>query len=356
MVSSALSKSDDPPFKEILLHTGQHYDENMSKVFFDELDLRPADINLEVGSGTSGFQLARMVEGLEQVIRERQPSAVMAYGDTHSTLAAALISAHTNTPFIHVEAGERLYRRHMIPEEVNRVICDNVAHLCLTSTPQATDFLAGERFDSRRVKFVGDPMFELFLIGKDKLSREGNDIVNRLGLSAGEYHLATIHRAENTATLSSLLSILTALDSAKKTVVLPVHPRVKAMLEGANWAPSNNLRLIDALGYFDFLAMLLDSHRVVTDSGGVSREAFFAQKPSIIPLEDTHWQGIEKAGWSVCTSTDSDRLASELDSFEPESDPPSNLFGDGKSGVKIVQAIGQFLANPVAYWAPDSLK
>lgn len=349
VVSSELGRRGaDAPYEEILVHTGQHYDPQMSQVFFEDLDMREPDVNLNVGSSTPAKQLGAILEGLESVIREYRPDAVLAYGDTNSTLAAGVMSAQMNVPFIHVEAGERIYRRFEVPEESTRIICDNMAHLCLASTHRAATYLMREWFNPERVKFVGDPMYDLFLIGRNRLEQRPSDIVDRLGLTPGEFHLSTIHRAHNTSSKEMLVGLLEALDRASLPVVLPVHPRVQNLLQQWGWKPSGSLRLTEALGYFDFLALLLACKRVVTDSGGVSREAFFAEKPSILPIANTWWVEVLESGWTVTTGDDWNELARQLETLEPTQTAPTGVFGDGRSAKHTVDAISKFLSEPAS--------
>lgn len=343
MVSTEITKrGNDAPYQEFLVHTGQHYDENMSQVFFNELDMRPPDINLQVGSNSPGRQMADLMTGLEDALKKLRPTAVLAYGDTVSTLAAALTAALNDLPFIHVEAGERTFRRHQMPEETNRITADHCAGLCLTTTQRATDQLAKEWFSPKRVEFVGDTMYDLFLLGRSKLQAEPSAILEQLGVARNGFVLATIHRVENTSSQDVLLPLLEALDAAEMPVVLPIHPRVAKLLETWKWSPSGSLKIVPALGYFDLLALLLACDKVVTDSGGVTREAFFAGKPGILPVRNNAWQIIVESGWAVETGHDPDALAQALRRFQPSGERP-NLFGDGNASAKIVDAVGRYL-------------
>jgi UDP-N-acetylglucosamine 2-epimerase len=331
--------------EEVLVHTGQHYDQNMSDVFFRELGIPQPKINLEVGSGAPHTQMATMLERLGPVVLEEQPNVVLVYGDTNSTLAAAITASHQNIPLVHVEGGERIYRRHDVPEEVNRILTDHAATLVLASTRRAMDYLRREGFAIRRTRFVGDPMYDLFQWGKQRFQQFAKVTPESLNLIPGQYHLATIHRAENTKTREILLQLLAALDSVELPVVLPVHPRVGNLIKQWDYKPRKSLRLIEPLGYFDFLSMLLSCARVLTDSGGVTRESFFAEKPCIIPMSNSWWTEVVESGWALEVGTDTDRIVGALNGFSPSNELPQGLFGDGVSATKIVREIVSDLDN-----------
>ncbi len=343
------------PFNEVLVHTGQHYDHLMSDVFFQQLEMTPAARNLEVGSSSPAQQLALMMERLDLVFREEQPDAVLVYGDTNSTLAAAIVSTRYDIPLVHVEAGERIFRRREVPEEVNRVLTDHAASLCLTSTQRATSYLLREGMSPERVRFVGDPMFDLFTWARTNLARLTVVSPETLGVAPDGYHLATIHRAQNTSSREALIPLLEALDRSSLPVLLPVHPRVRDLLRKWRWQPRANLRLVEPLGYFDFLAALLSCRKVVTDSGGVTREAFFARRPCIVPMENSWWVEIAEAGWALETGSDTEALTEALESFTPPNEAPEGLFGDGHSADRIVREVNELLAGTAAHnaaWHP----
>lgn len=344
VVSARLRElGESRPFDEVLVNTGQHYDHAMSGSFFEDLKIPEPRFNLGIGSGTAGYQIGAMVKAIYDVIAEVKPAAVLAYGDTHSTLSASIAATHSDTPFIHVEAGERIYLRREVPEEVNRVIADHVAALCLTSTERARRYLMREGHSEERMKFVGDPMYDLFLLGVRQVESKPAGVLERLGLTPGDYHLATIHRAGNTSEKSVLLGLLNALDNASKRVLFPVHPRVRKLLDEWGWSPAHHLILTEPLPYFEMTEALLGAHRVVTDSGGLTREAFFAGKPCILPMERTWWVEVMEAGWLTLCGTDAVELARLVDSFEPTHPAPQGLFGDGNAAAKIVEEVGRFL-------------
>jgi UDP-GlcNAc3NAcA epimerase len=340
VVSKAISKIG---INEIMVHTGQHYDPNMSAVFFEQLEMRQPDYNLEVGSAEPAKQLSIMLERLSPIVDKEKPDAIHVYGDTNSTVAASIVGAAKDIPVIHTEAGERIFRRKQVPEEVNRVITDEVSSLNLTCTKRAKNYLLREGMSKSRVKFVGDPMYDLFVLGKSQLKAQAKLTPEDLNLKENEYHLATIHRVQNTADKSTLVTILNSLDNSDLPVVLPVHPRVKNLLSKWDWKPSKNLKLIDTLGYFDFLNMLVNCKRCFTDSGGVTREAFFAGKPCIVPMENSWWSDIVECGWMLTCKIEEKDILNKINNFEPTNIAPQGLFGNGDSASNIAKEIYDFL-------------
>ncbi|MDP3766300.1 MAG: UDP-N-acetylglucosamine 2-epimerase (non-hydrolyzing) [Nanoarchaeota archaeon] len=330
------------PFEEVLVHTGQHYDFLLSDIFFKELGLQKPKYNLDVGSHEPAKQVALMLERLDNVIKKELPNLILVYGDTNSTLAASICSMYRDVPLVHVEAGERMYRRNKVPEEYNRVLADNAAFMCLTCTKRAQDYLVREGMCPDRVRFVGDPMYDLFKWAVNRLDKS-KITYKSLGLEKGNYHLSTIHRVENTSDYKKTVSLLSTLDASSKPVVLPVHPRLRKILKSLKWYPKNNLRIIEPLGYFEFLSLLLNCDKCVTDTGGVTREAFFARKPCIIPMSNSWWADIVEAGWALESGNDYKMLADALEFFTPPAKAPENLFGDGNSAKRIVEEISNTL-------------
>ncbi len=341
------------PFEQILVHTGQHYDPMLSDVFFKELEIPAPNFHLGVGSDTAANQIARILERLATVLSSEKPDAVLVYGDTNSTLAASLAAAHRHVPLIHVEAGERIYRRLNVPEEINRVLTDQCAALCLTSTERAAARLVREGIAAERVQFVGDPMYDLFLWASSQVGRLAAVTPESFGVRGGCYHLATIHRVENTLSFDVLRQLLEALDCSEVPVLLPAHPRLRRLLEPSGWRPRRNLRLLEPLGYFDFLLLLLNCRTCITDSGGVNREAFFARRPCIVPMESSCWPQIVEAGWAL-EVRHPEALLEAVNTFSPSQPAPEGLFGDGHSAVKIVDRVAAFLARGgrEAAWHP----
>lgn len=337
---------DKAPFASVVVNTGQHYDEMLSDVFFTELEIEAPQYNLGMGSGHIVDQIGRMMTPLREVFDAEKPDALLVYGDTNSTVAGALVAGHLGVPVLHVEGGERLYRRAAMPEETNRIVTDHLSDMCLVSSRKAMRYLAREGFGADRLRFVGDPMYDIFKLSGEMLkSREAAQPAD-FGLAPGGYGICTIHRAENTDDRETCLGLLGALDGAPFPVLLPAHPRLQHRLQNWGWAPQRSLRLIDPLGYFDFQSLLRQSRLVITDSGGVGREAFFAGKPAIVPLESSAWIEAVEAGLAVMTGRSPERLAAALAAVAP----PANVtalveenFGAGDAGTQIVDELAAFV-------------
>lgn len=332
----------EAPFESIVVNTGQHYDAMLADVFFTELQIEPPQYSLGIGSGQIVDQVGKMLQPIREIVETEKPDAILVFGDTNSTLAAAIVAAHANVPLVHVEGGERLYRRSAMPEEVNRIVSDHLADLLLASSRKAVHYLMREGMGPDRVRFVGDPMYDIFkLTGETLRSRPAAQPAD-FGLEPGQFVIATMHRAENTDSREAGVAIMAALDAARMPVLLPAHPRLKQRLEAWGWAPSQSLKLIDPLGYFDFQSLLRQSRLVVTDSGGVGREAFFAGKGAIVPLESSAWIEAVEAGMSIMVGSDPERLAAALRDFTPR-EPIAGFveqeFGAGDAGLRIVEAV-----------------
>lgn len=327
---------------ENIIHTGQHYDYKMSDVFFEELGIPAPAVNLKIGSGPQGAQTGAMLAALETAFIEMKPDVVLAYGDTNSTLAAGLSAAKLNIPFIHAEAGERFFRRQAVPEEVNRVVSDSVASLCLTFTERGGFHLMREGVAPERIRFVGDPMYDIFLAGRERALSLTASKLGELGLEPNEYYLSTIHRVENTQNFDRFIGIVDVLDSLDRPAVLPVHPRIAERLRESGWAGRGNLKLIEPQAHSDFHCLLLNCRKCLTDSGGVMRETFFARKPGIIPMINTWWPEIVESGWAVEAGGDLAVLRDAMLRFEPPPVYPEGLFGAGDAAERIVAAAVEY--------------
>lgn len=335
------------PFRNVVVNTGQHYDEMLSDIFFAELEIDAPEYNLGMGSGHIVDQIGRMMTPLREVFEKEAPDALLVYGDTNSTIAGALVAAHLGVPVLHVEGGERLYRRSAMPEETNRVVTDHLSDLCLVSSRKALGYLHREGFGPERMRFVGDPMYDVFKLSGEMLANRDAVRPEHFGLAAGSYGLCTIHRAENTDYRDICLGLLQALDDAPLPILLPAHPRLKHRLQTWGWSPKQSLRLIDPLGYFDFQSLLRGSALIVTDSGGVGREAFFAGKPAIIPLESSAWIEAVEAGLAVMTGRCGDRLRAALHAPLAGADVGHIIeanFGTGNAGTLIVDEAAAYVA------------
>ena len=330
-VSNKLRKNN----KEILIHTGQHYDENMSKIFFDELNIPYPDYNLSVGSGGHGKQTGEMLIKLESIYEKENPDIVMVYGDTNSTLAGALVASKMLIPVIHVEAGLRSFNKSM-PEEQNRILTDHISNLLFAPTDTAVKNLESEGI-IKNVYNVGDVMFDAIMHFKD-VSLKRSNIIDKLNLNNSEYILTTIHRAENTNDILRLKNIIEALNESDKTIVLPLHPRTRKYINDYNLNINTNIKLIEPVGYLDMISLEGNSSKIVTDSGGVQKEAFFMKKPCITMREETEWIETVENGWNILVGTDKDKILDSIVNFMPNK-PQKKIFGDGNSSEKICRII-----------------
>lgn len=273
--------------EETIVHTGQHYDENMSDVFFRDLDIPSPEYSLGIGSGSHGTQTGRMLAGIEQIILDRCPDCVLVYGDTNSTLAGALAAAKLHVPVAHVEAGLRSFNRRM-PEEINRVLTDHISHWLFCPTSTAVENLAREGIIDG-VYLVGDVMYDGVLYYLDRLPKTTLD---RLGLQPREYLLATAHRAENTDDpkhLAQIIHLLNDISSIDRPVVLTLHPRTEKAIAENKLKLADSLRVIPPASYFDMIELLANAAAVVTDSGGIQKEAFFLKTPCLTLRNETEW-------------------------------------------------------------------
>jgi UDP-GlcNAc3NAcA epimerase len=334
--------------ENFVVHTGQHYDPAMSEVFFAELGMPEADLDLGVGSGSHGRQTARMLEALEAAMLERRPHLVLTYGDTNSTLAATLAAAKLHVAVAHVEAGLRSFNRRM-PEEVNRLVADHLSDLLFAPTPEAMKNLANEGLAARAHR-VGDVMLDA-VREFAPVALERSRVLGRLGVEAGAYLVATLHRAENTQPerLAPLLATLAAVGTSARPVILPLHPRTAQVMRGAGLELPRGgaLRAIDPLGYLDMIALVASARIVLTDSGGLQKEAFFLGRPCVTLRNETEWVETVEAGANLIAGTDSRRILeavaawdAQLARAEPDfSAGIGRSFGDGRAAERIVAAV-----------------
>lgn len=330
---------------EILLHTGQHYDENMSDVFFEELGMASPDFNLAIGSGLHGEQTARMLTEIERVMLQVRPDLALIYGDTNSTLAGALAASKLHVPIAHVEAGLRSFNRQM-PEEVNRVVADHLSSLLFAPTEAAVRNLAREGICGEHVIQVGDVMYDAALRAGPR-ARECSQIHQRLGVSRGNYVLATVHRAENTDNGKRLRAILAAFAqiAERMPVVLPLHPRTRRkMIEAGTQDMVRSLKTTEPLGYLDMLALEIDAKVIVTDSGGVQKEAYFQRVPCVTVREETEWVELVELGWNRLAppSTTEDIVSAVGAAMAEKPATYRHLYGDGQTAALIVAKLAQF--------------
>ena len=329
--------------EEFLVHTGQHYDDLLSDVFFRELGLPAPDVNLGVGSASHTVQTARMLEGLDAVLQERRPDLVIVYGDTNSTLAGALAAAQLGIPVAHVEAGLRSYDRTM-PEELNRVLADHVATYLFCPTAHAVACLRREGIEPaslagrRGVYEVGDLMYDSLLAALPAVEQAAPALLAARGLSPGEYYLATVHRAANTDDAQALRALVDAFGRLEAPVVFPAHPRTQKALAQAAISPAANVRVSEPVGYLEMLALERNARAVLTDSGGVQREAYFLAVPCVTLRDDSEWPETIAGGWNLLAGRDPDRIVAAARRPRPKTAPPL-LFGDGRAAEKIVEIL-----------------
>jgi UDP-GlcNAc3NAcA epimerase len=320
---------------EILVHTGQHYDYAMSQTFFDELNIPAPDYNLEVKSGSHGWQTAKILIELEGVLLKEQPDLVIVRGDTNSTLSGALAASKLHIPTAHIEAGERSFDRRM-PEEINRLMTDCVAdvHFCASRT--AVNRLAAEGITGS-VHWVGDVMLDALLQNRP-IARRNSDILARLDLQPQTYALVTVHRAGNTDNPARLQQIVTALNSVPETVVFPAHPRTSKMLTQLDIHFASRVRLIEPVSYFDMMVLEENARLIATDSGGVQREAYFLGTPCLTLRDETEWVETVEVGWNKLVGVDPERVVDAWFNFAPPVERPP-IFGDGMAAQRIAQIL-----------------
>ena len=356
-ISRAIEKISN--VNEVIVHTGQHYDHNMSEIFFTELGIPNPDINLNVGSNSHGKQTAVMIEKIEQVLLDESPSAVIVYGDTNSTLATAIAAVKIYVPIVHIEAGLRSYNKQM-PEEINRIMCDHSSTLLFSPTQTGIKNLKNEGFDIHfngkadldhpKVFHCGDIMYDNS-IHFSSLSDQNSSILSDLGMEKNNFILSTIHRNDNTDNADKLTSIFQSFieigNTFKLPIILPLHPRTMKMMNALLSEELNNeieqnefIRIIPPTSFLDIIALEKNCRLVITDSGGVQKEAYFFKKPCIILRPQTEWVEIVETGNAIITDADRDNIISAVGKFlgtDTLSFPP--IFGNGKSAEFIVNQI-----------------
>jgi len=326
--------------KEIIIHTGQHYDYEMNEIFFKELGIPEPDYNLEVGSGTHGYQTGEMLKRIEKVLIYEKPDIVLVYGDTNSTLAGALAAVKLHIPVAHVEAGLRSFDRRM-PEEINRVLVDHASDILFAPTENAVKNLENEGIKNG-VYLVGDVMVDALLQNIEIAERKSN-ILEKLGLRKKEYLLVTVHRPENTDNIEKLKSIVEALIESKENIVFPAHLRtIKALKKFRLYElleNSENIKLIKPVGYLDMLMLEKHAKKILTDSGGVQKEAYILKVPCITMRESTEWVETLQDGWNILVGSDKERIIHAIKYFNPSLTIHKYLFGKGNSSNLIVRIL-----------------
>ena len=363
-LSRAIRDHYSDQIQEVIVHTGQHYDDNMSQVFFDELQIPRPDYNLHVGSASHGVQTARMTEGIEALLLKEQPDYIVLYGDTNSTLAGAVAAAKIHVPIVHIEAGLRSFNKAM-PEEINRIVCDHCSTLLFTPTKAGLDNLKREGFsieesgvstgstaaptiDNPKVYHCGDIMYDNSLHFAN-IAEEKTDIIQRLELGGKSFILATIHRDTNTDYPERLSAIFRSLIklSEECQVVLPLHPRTAKLIK-TNLDDNlqkqifncQNIKLIPPVSFLEMIALERHAQLIMTDSGGVQKEAYFFKKPGIILRPETEWVEIVETGNAILTDADENRIMQAWQHFK--NNPPTNfpeIFGDGHAAEFMLKQI-----------------
>lgn len=322
--------------EEVVIHTGQHYDYRLSALFFEELALPTPDYHLEVGSGPHGAQTASMLQGIEAILLKERPDWVVVFGDTNSTLAGALAASKLHVPIAHVEAGLRSFNREM-PEEINRVVTDHLSDRLFCPTETARDHAYAEGI-TRGVEVVGDVMYDVLRQAQPMLEARTGALLSRLGVKEQSYAVVTIHRPANTDDLGALGEIAEALNRLEMPVIFPVHPRTRGRLESSAIAWREHVHMIDPVGYIDMLTLQRSAWLVLTDSGGIQKEAFLLGVPCVTLREETEWVETLDAGWNVLVGSRKEAILEAV--RRPRPQPwQRNPYGEGDAALRIVQSI-----------------
>lgn len=358
-ISRAIATYFSDKLTEIIVHTGQHYDENMSEVFFKELGIPKPNYNLNVGSGKHGEQTAKMITGIEEILLKESPDFLVVYGDTNSTLAGAIAASKIHIPVVHIEAGLRSFNKTM-PEEINRIMCDHVSTLLFSPTKTGYENLINEGFnknvkapysaDNPKIYHCGDIMYDNSMYFST-MSNQKSTILDRIEVKENKFALSTIHRNNNTDDKERLTSIFRGLNNISKEhkldIVLPLHPRTKKLLETnveasllAEVKANKHIKIIEPVSFLDMIALEKNSRIIVTDSGGVQKEAFFFKKPCVILRPETEWTELVENGTALITDADTTKIETAFDYFlsiENLNFPP--IFGDSRAAEFICEEI-----------------
>jgi UDP-N-acetylglucosamine 2-epimerase (non-hydrolysing)/UDP-GlcNAc3NAcA epimerase len=336
--AAAVSRLLRATHEEVLVHTGQHHDDELSTVFVEELAVPRPEVELGIHGGANTDQTARMLGALGPLVAQQRPDVVLVYGDTNSTLAGGLAAAQANVPVAHVEAGMRSFDRRM-PEELNRVLTDHLSHLLLCSSDTAAANLERESV-AGRIEVVGDVMVDVAHLFGPR-AREDDRPLREAGVEPGEYVLVTAHRAGNVDDPVRLRRLVDLLLALPVPAVLPLHPRTGARLDAAGWLDellaAGHIRLTPPLGYLAFTALLTKARAVLTDSGGVQKEAYLAGVPCVTLRDTTEWVETLETGWNVLVDLDAEAALAALDRRPPPDRP--ELYGDGRAGERVVAAL-----------------
>lgn len=358
------SANFNPKIEHLIIHTGQHYDYEMDKIFFDELGIPEPDYSLEVGSGSHGWQTGEMLKKAEDVLIKERPGWVLVYGDTNSTLAGALAASKLHIPLAHIEAGLRSYNKRM-PEETNRILTDHCSNMLFCPTENAVRNLQKEGFkniinNGKLINFssfqfpisdtqspavinVGDIMYDALLMSL-KIAEKKSNILENLKIKPREYYLATVHRAENTDDKDRMKKIIQAFIeiSKEKPLIFPIHPRTKKILEKFNSSSfiHSQVYLIEPLSYFDMLILEKNAARILTDSGGMQKEAYLLEVPCLTLRKETEWVETVESGWNVLVSTDKKKMIDNLGAFKiPIKEHRNEYYGNGSASSALLNIL-----------------
>ncbi len=321
--------------RELLVHTGQHYDYLMSQLFFEELAIPQPDYNLAIGSASHAQQTAEILTRLEAVVVDERPDVVIVRGDTNSTLGAALVASKLEIPLVHIEAGERSHNRAM-PEEINRLAVDAIADLHLCVSPRAVAQLEREGH-TESVVWIGDVMLDALQQVLPRVENRSH-LLDQLKLVAGDYSLVTLHRAGNVDVPCRLRQIIDALNRSDVPIVFPIHPRTKAAIQKQGLHLASHIQAIDPVGYLDMVTLAANAALIATDSGGVQREAYYLRKPCLTLRDETEWTDIVETGWNQLVGADTERILAGWHNFSPPAVHPP-ILGDGRAAARAVAAI-----------------
>ncbi|MBL7816366.1 MAG: UDP-N-acetylglucosamine 2-epimerase (non-hydrolyzing) [Saprospiraceae bacterium] len=341
-LSKAIAASDN--LTEVLVHTGQHYDYALSQQFFDELGLPTPQYNLEIGSGRHAYQMGQILIKLDAVLEKEKPDMVVVFGDTNSTAAAAITAAKNNIPLAHVEAGLREWNKR-IPEEINKMLTDAVTDLYFPPTQTGVDNLKKQGV-TEGVYLVGDIGMDLIINNLDKIERHKN-LLEKLSITEGSYFFMTCHRAGNTDDVGQLEQILSIFDTIKEPIIFPIHPRTKNTIEKhglQHYLEKKNVVVLEPIGFWDTQVLIQNAKMVLTDSGGVIKEAYFHRVPCLILQKEIEWIEAVREGWAKLVGSQSSDILSGIRSFERPT-VWSGFLGDGRTATRIVNIISHYLKN-----------
>lgn len=323
--------------EKVLIHTGQHYNYVLSKIFFDQLEIPKPDYNLGVGSALHGYQSGKMMIKIEKVLLKEHPDYVIVYGDTNSTLAGALASVKLNIPCVHIEAGLRSRNKEM-PEEINRIVTDHVSNILFCPSATAIKNLKKEGL-SGNAELVGDVMMDVLLDNEEKARSLCNNVLIKYSIEEKKYNVLTIHRAENTKSTKEVLYLIKNIESISPfPIIFPVHPRLKKILSinKSKDISIGKIQAVDPVSYLEMLALIIGSDRVITDSGGLQKDAYYLQKPCITLRKETEWIETLENGWNILVGTDKFKIENAFNQY-PKSHINRNIYGTGNTSKKICQ-------------------